>query len=363
MKRIDLPHLSAFSLILGASSIPGVFAQTNQSQSPNYTSSQSSQVAPQSNVMGQTNESSSPSATQHSTPAQLVEALHTAFGNNHSRAVHAKGIILEGTFTPDPAASSLTIATHLQHTVSKVILRFSDFTGIPTIPDNSESANPRGLSVRFILPDGEMTDIVGHSFNGFPTKTSDEFRELLLAIGASGSQAPKPNALDLFLNTHPIAKTFLTTQKSPESFSSISYFGVNSFKFTNSQGHSHFIRYQFLPLEGERLLNSAQLKGQDKNYLMDEITSRVAKKTIRFSLVAQLAETGDLVEDPSVAFPDNRKTVVLGTIELTKLSSNTEAQDKELAFSPINLPAGIAPADPMISFRGKAYPVSVKERQ
>src|SRR5262249_42711874 len=34
-------------------------------------------------------------------PAELVKSMHTAFGYNHCRAVHAKGTILEGEFTPD----------------------------------------------------------------------------------------------------------------------------------------------------------------------------------------------------------------------------------------------------------------------
>jgi PAS domain-containing protein len=32
------------------------------------------------------------------TPAELVESMHSAFGYNHCRAVHAKGIIFEGAF-------------------------------------------------------------------------------------------------------------------------------------------------------------------------------------------------------------------------------------------------------------------------
>src|ERR1700733_5807602 len=65
---------------------------------------------------------------QNATPAQLVDALHTTFGDHHSRAVHAKGIILEGEFTPDAQAAKWTKATHLQKTKSTVIVRFSDFT-------------------------------------------------------------------------------------------------------------------------------------------------------------------------------------------------------------------------------------------
>src|ERR1700747_3661104 len=70
------------------------------------------------------------------TPAELVESMHSAFGYNHCRAVHAKGIILEGEFTPDIHAKDITKAPHLQGPTSKVTVRFSDFSGVPTIPDN-----------------------------------------------------------------------------------------------------------------------------------------------------------------------------------------------------------------------------------
>ncbi|HYP99011.1 MAG TPA: catalase [Polyangiaceae bacterium] len=128
-----------------------------------------------------------------SSPRQLVDALHTAFGEHHSRAVHAKGIILSGIFIPDTQAATLTRAAHLQSTNSNVLVRFSDFTGIPNIPDNHDAANPRGFAVKFTLPDGASTDIVGHSFDGFPTPNSDQFRELLLAIAASGPGAEQPS--------------------------------------------------------------------------------------------------------------------------------------------------------------------------
>src|SRR3954463_4177993 len=82
---------------------------------------------------------------QTSSPKDLVDALHTAFGDHHSRAVHAKGIILSGEFRPDPGAAALTRAPHLQKPGSQVTVRFWDFTGIPTIPDNNPAANPRGL--------------------------------------------------------------------------------------------------------------------------------------------------------------------------------------------------------------------------
>ncbi len=300
--------------------------------------------------------------TLRSSPKDLVDALHTTFGVYQARAVHAKGIFFAGTFTPSKDAASITKAKHLQGQSSKVFVRFSDFTGIPDIPDNAGAANPRGFAIKFIMQDGSTTDIVGHSFNGFPTKNSDQFRDLLLAIAHSGEGASRPTALDSFFSTHPIAKTFLTTQKLPASYATINYFGVNAFKFTNRNGVSHFIRYQFIP-EEEKLLTAAEYEKEDANYLINEIQKRVATKPVVFKMYAQLAVEGDAIDDPSIAWPDTRQKVFLGTITITSLADNSVESDKQLFFIPNNVPDGIEPEDPMINFRSKAYPISVKERQ
>jgi catalase len=296
-------------------------------------------------------------AAQEATPQQLVDALHTAFGEHHARAVHAKGIILEGTFRPAVSAAALTSAPHLQKTDSKVVVRFSDFTGIPDIPDNVGGANPRGFAIKFTLPDGMNTDIVGHSFDGFPTPNPTEFRELLLAIGAGGDAVPH------FLESHPVAKTFLTTQKTPASFATISYFGVNSFKLTNAKGMSRYIRYQFLPEAGEQLISPDALAKAGPQYLMSEIKTRVERQKIGFKMFAQISEEGDEVGNPSIAWPAARTKVLLGTVTIDKLAANTEATDKALRFIPNNLPRGIETADPMLDFRSRAYPISADARQ
>lgn len=315
--------------------------------------------------MANTPQPSSPVATpqQKRSAQDLVDAFHTAFGEHHARAVHTKGIVLEGVFEPDPGAAALTRAPHLQGTRSDVTLRFSNFTGLPDIPDNVGAANPRGLAIRFTLPDGTFTDIVGHSFDGFPTATSDEFRDLLVAIGTPGPTASKPTALDEFLASHPIAATFLTTQHSPASYATISYFGVNAFQMTNQAGVSHFIRYQFIPVGGEQLVTAEQMARQSASYLQDEIKARVAAGSFAFELYAQIAAQRDQIDDPSIAWPSTRERVRLGTITLSKLGPNTREADKALAMSPTNLVDGIEPADPMLALRGKAYPISVKERQ
>jgi catalase len=301
---------------------------------------------------------------QKSTPAELVDALNGVFGKQtDNRAVHAKGVVLEGKFTPSPSAATISKAPHLQQTAVPVTVRFSDFAGVPTIPDTDANASPRGMAVKFKLPDGSDTDLVMHSYNGFPTATADEFRQLLIALAASGPNAPKPIPLEKFFETHPIAKTFLTAEKpAPVSYATLLYFGVNSFKFTNAKGDSTIVRYQMEPVGDAQYLTKKQLAAAGPNYLVDEIRERVADGPVRMKLQVQVAEAGDKIEDPSIAWPDSRKTVELGVIEIDKVDPDSDAAQRALLFIENKVPAGIEPADPMITARSEAYPVSFARR-
>jgi catalase len=301
---------------------------------------------------------------EHATPQQLVDALYKAFGNHHVRAVHAKGIVLEGHFMPAPEARSLSKASLFAGGPFPATIRFSDFTGLPNIPDNSPNASPRGLAIKIQLTDGSTTDIVNHSFNGFPVANSDEFRDLILALAASGPEAAKPTALDKFLESHPVAKTFLTTQKPPPvSYATLSYYGVNAFKFTDAAGKSHFVRYRFIPEDGEQFVPVAEVQAKAADYLQEEIRMRLAKGPAKFEWFAQISGKGDKIDDPSIAWPEDRQLVKLGTITVEHVAQNQSALEKTLLFLPSNVPAGIEPADPMIQIRSAAYPVSFGDRQ
>ena len=297
-------------------------------------------------------------------PEKMVKALHSAFGEHHARAVHAKGIVLEGTFTPSAEARDISTATLFTETSIPVSVRFSDFTGIPDIPDTVDGANPRGFAVKFRAPGDASMDIVSHSFNGFPTKTSEEFGDLLRAIGASGEGAAKPTALDEFLGTHPIAATFLTTQKpAPVSYATVPYFGVNSFAFINAAKGKNHVRYRFVPKAGEHFLTPEEIASKGPNYLSDEITKRVGAAPIIFEWFAQIAEASDAIDDPSIAWPESRKLVKLGIITIEKMTADQVAATNELLFLPGHLPLGIEIADPMLAIRTAAYPISFAERQ
>ena len=161
---------------------------------------------------------------------QLLDALDTLFGLHPGfRPAHAKGLMCSGTFTPSPEAQKLTRAPHAHRPSTPVTVRYSDSTGVPTIPDNDpQRSGPRGIAVRFHLADHDHTDIVAHSTNGFPVHTGEEFLEFLRAVAAFG--AGKPEALGTFLAAHPNAKRFVETAKPiPTSFAREAFFAVTAF--------------------------------------------------------------------------------------------------------------------------------------
>src|SRR5579862_8724383 len=76
------------------------------------------------------------------TPLSMVNALHTAFGEHHARAVHTKGVVLQGTFTPAPEARTVVKAPIFLGGPLPIIARFSVFAGVPDLPDNDDGAAP-----------------------------------------------------------------------------------------------------------------------------------------------------------------------------------------------------------------------------
>src|SRR5499427_9919377 len=109
-----------------------------------------------------------------------LQGLHPGF-----RPAHAKGLMCSGTFAPSPEAARLTRAPHAARPSTPVTVRYSDSTGLPTVPDNDPAhSGPRGIAVRFHLADHIHTDIVAHSTNGFPVRSGEEFLEFLRAAAA-----------------------------------------------------------------------------------------------------------------------------------------------------------------------------------
>jgi catalase len=296
----------------------------------------------------------------------LLQQLDTMFGLHAGfRPAHAKGAMLRGKFTPSHGAASLSKAPHLNRESTPVTVRFSNSTGLPLMSDNNPKANPHGLAIRFHLAERVHTDIVSHSADGFPTRTGQEFLEYLRAAASSGPSKPSPTPMETFLSTHPNAAAYVKTPKpSPSSLARESFFGVTAMHFTNKDGVSRYGRYRIVPDAGVDHLPDAIAAAKSENFLFDELAERIAKGTIGFHILAQLANDEDTVDDATIHWPQERTLLDLGAISLTELVADNAHEQKHIIFDPIPRVEGIDPSeDPLLELRAAVYLLSGRRRR
>ena len=292
---------------------------------------------------------------------QVVDAINDVSGRHEGhRAAHAKGSLLTGTFTPSGAG--LTTAAHMQSEPVRVTARLSNGGGDPGIPDYAREG--RGLAVKFYLPDGSKTDVVALSLPCFFARTPDDFLEFTRARKPDPSTG-KPDFAKVgsWLEQHPEAGPAIQAAVSadpPESYATTAYNSIHSFRWTAPDATGRWVRYRFEPEEGERTLSPEEAKSRGRDYLQEDV---LARDSTAFRMLVVIAEDGDPVDDPTVAWPDERERVEVGRLELTGPETEREQGDDILVFDPTRVTDGIDLSDDQIlRFRPRAYSASVTRR-
>jgi catalase len=285
---------------------------------------------------------------------EVVDAINAISGVHPGhRAAHAKGTLLTGTFTPN--GSGLTTAAHLQDEPVRVTARFSNGGGDPGIPDYAREG--RGMAVKFYLPDGDKTDIVALSLPCFFVRTPEDF------LSFTQARLDPERLMPDWLGAHPEALTAIQAALGadpPQSYATCAYNSIHSFRFTDAGGDTRFVRYRWEPEAGEQTLPGDEAKARGRDYLQEEI---VARGESAFRLVAVIAADEDAVDDPTVAWPEERERVEIGRLVLDGPDTEREQGDDVLVFDPCRVIDGIELSDDQIlRFRSAAYSVSVERR-
>lgn len=287
---------------------------------------------------------------------KLVDVMNKLFGVHAGyRSNHAKGIVAEGTFKASPEAATLSKAALFNGSGIPITVRFSDATGVPTIPDGAGNANPHGFAIKYHVPGAGDTDMALISLHFFPVGTGEDFLGLLTAIAT--------NQADAFIKAHPSVPKAISTAATPGSFADEQYYGVNAFVFVDKAGHKQAVRYIMEP-EKVVHLTAEEAGKQTPNFLMEELPKRVGAKPVVFHFKAQLAGPTDQTKDGSQPWPETNKVVDLGVLTIDKMVPNSAEAEKPLIFVPNQLIDGIEESDdPLIDVRSGAYAVSFARRQ
>jgi catalase len=292
---------------------------------------------------------------------RVVDAINDVSGEHPGhRAAHAKGTLLRGTFTG--AGAALTTAAHMGRVAVPVTARFSNGGGDPGIPDYAREG--RGLAVKFYLPDGSTTDIVALSLPCFFARTPEDFLEFTrLRKADPNTGQPDFEKLGEWLGRHPEAQPAIQAAlgaEPPESYATVAYNSIHAFRWTAPDGTERWVRYRFEPEAGERTLSEEEARSRGRDYLREEI---LARDVSAFRLVVLVADDVDDVNDPTVAWPEDRERVEVGRLELSGPDTEREQGDDILVFDPTRVTDGIELSDdPILRFRPRAYAVSVTRR-
>ena len=282
---------------------------------------------------------------------------------------HARGVAFRGHFTPAPQVARLTTAEHLQGERVETVVRVSNGGSSPYLPDreSAKRGNPLGLAVRFELQSGDYTTWTALSLAAFPPRTPDDFHAM---VSAQRAELPgkQPNPLRLLAFIAPRARAALpgiraaATLAPPKSFATTRFNGFHAYYLVDADGRRRAFRFRWLPAAGIAEIDPADDRVLPPQYLVSEIKQRVAAAPVSWSLVFQLAEPGDPVDDLTRLWPEDRPQVVAGELVIDRLHEDQILVDGWV-FDPTRMPPGIELSDdPLLHFRSEAYAESHRRR-
>ena len=298
------------------------------------------------------------------TPARFVDAFERTDGvHSGFRRNHAKGVGVSGYFESNGEGARLSKAVVFKPGRVPVIGRFSFGGDDPNVADGPNMV--RGLGLLFRLPDGEEWRTAMVNLPVFPFQTPQAFYDNLVASQPDPKTGkPDPEKLAAFAVSHPATVRALGVIQShaPSSgFDNSAYHSLNAFRFIDAAGKSIPVRWTLAPVQPFAAASAAAQT--DQNYMFKELIASILQHPLQWHLIITIGQTGDPTNDSTVAWPDGREQVDVGTLTLDHIESEATSPARDINFDPLVLPSGIVPSDdPLLSARSAVYSQSFTRR-
>jgi catalase len=300
------------------------------------------------------------------TATDVVTALEATFGAHPGeRRNHIKGTCAVGEFVGNVDAAAYTRSALFSGKPVPVIARFSLAGGNSKVPDTAKNA--RGMALEFQLPDGQRQHMTMLNAPVFGAVSPQSFLDMIVAVKPDPATGkPDPERVAAYKASHPdnLAQAqFLDRNNPPVSYANSAFFGIHTFKFVSKDDRTTLVRWQFVPQDGEKRLSDAEMKTAGANFLEDALIGRVAKSPARWDMVVTIGEAGDPENNPTLAWPEGRKQVKVGTLTIKSAMPQKGAECERINYDPLVMADGIGPTDdPVLRFRSPAYAASFAKR-
>ena len=294
------------------------------------------------------------------TPEKLVASLAPPGGPALGRRRnHVKGVCFTGVFEANGAGMPLSTAPMFVRGQYPVVGRFNVATADPNAPDGTVPV--RGMGLQITAPGEEVWRSAMITAPFFPVATPQAFYELQLA-----SHSKAPDAMKTFAAAHPEFAAFgawATSAPQTGSFAEDRFNSLNSFVFTHGTGQRSVVRWSLVPTATPVPVPPDDLAKRAPDFLEQEIAQRVQSGPLRWTMVVTVAAPGDPTADPSKAWPEDRRSVDVGTLVVQQVQPDRDGPCRVINFDPTVLPAGVTTSDdPFPAARSSAYRVSFDRR-
>jgi len=291
------------------------------------------------------------------TPSRFVNGFEEVNGVHRGfRRNHAKGACVVGYFESNGNGTRLSKASVFEPGRVAVIGRFSLAGGQPYAADGPAAV--RGFGLRFEPRHGEEWRTAMIDLPVFAVRTAQGFYDQLIASKID------PAKVSAFLAAHPEtvrAMTIIKAKPFSSGFADATYNGLNAFRFSNGAGVSTPVRWSMIPVDA--FAPEGPAVAQNKNYLFDALIARVRRGPVQWHLIITIGQPGDPTDDATLAWPDSREHVDVGTLTIESVVDEAHGSCRDINFDPLVLPNGIAPSDdPLLSARSAVYSQSFTRR-
>lgn len=292
----------------------------------------------------------------------LIEKL-AAFDRERipERVVHARGAGAYGEFVAANDFSDVTAANFLSKAgkVTPLFVRFSTVTHQNGSPESYR--DPRGFAVKFYTEEGNY-DLVGNNLPVFFIRDAIKFPDMVHAFKPSPvtNAASDPNRVfDFFANlpesTHMLTWLF-SNYGTPANYREMKGSGVHAYKWVNDKGEVTYVKYTWMPKQGERNLTQAQadsIQAKEIQHATLDLRQAIDQGNFpKWDLYVQLLKKEEFAKldfnpvDVTKVWPENvAKSVLVGTMTLNKNPENFFQEVEQAAFSPGTLVHGIEPSE------------------
>lgn len=291
------------------------------------------------------------------------------------RIVHARGSGAHGVFKLNKSLAKYTKAKFLNDVDKEtpVFVRFSTVAGSAGSTDLARDV--RGFAVKFYTEEGNY-DLVGNNIPVFFIQDAMKFPDLVHAV------KPEPdNAIPQAASAHDTFWDFISLMPEsmhmimwamsdraiPRSYRMMEGFGVHSFKFINSEGSVHFVKFHFKPKLGVHSVawsEAQKISGTDPDFHRRDLWESIENGAFPewdfgVQIIPEENEHDfdfDLL-DPTKLVPEELVPVQLvGTLTLNRNPDNFFAETEQVAFHPGHLVPGIDFSnDPLLQGRLFSY--------